>query len=78
MSNNWISIEYIDGLIVCSKEPPFEVPVKCKLQHWFTKGVEEHELIRVEASDHEWVTADDRTEIDFNWNVIGWLEALTL
>ncbi|ATC60259.1 hypothetical protein CMV05_22990 (plasmid) [Vibrio anguillarum] len=60
--------------MVCGKEPPFEVPVKCKLQHWFTNSVQELEMIRVDESDHSWETADDRSELDFNWNVIEWLE----
>ncbi|MDA0152366.1 hypothetical protein OH460_08630 [Vibrio sp. Makdt] len=66
MAYEWKSIK--------DKEPPSDVPVMCKLQHWFTEGVQEYEMIRVESSDHSWITADDRSELDFNWNVIEWLE----
>ncbi|MCG9576102.1 hypothetical protein L1D14_07595 [Vibrio tubiashii] len=74
MASKWVSIKYKNGLLDCGKEPPLEVPVKCKLQHWFTNNIQEHEMIRVEASDHNWVSADDRSELDYNWNVIEWLE----
>lgn len=74
MASKWISIKYKNGLLDCGIEPPLEVPVKCKLQHWFTNNIQEHEMIRVAASDHNWITADDRSELDYNWNVIEWLE----
>lgn len=66
MTEDWISIK--------EKEPPINVPVKCKLQHWFTGSVLEYEMVRVDGEDHNWVTADDSSELDFNWNVIEWLE----
>ncbi len=64
MKNTWIKTK--------EKKPPFGKVVKCKIQHWYTMGLQEHEMIRVNADDHEWVTADDNSELDFNWNVIEW------
>ncbi|CAH6936829.1 conserved hypothetical protein [Vibrio chagasii] len=64
MTEKWITIK--------DKEPPFDMPVMCKLQHWNTKGTQLHEMIRVDAEDHSWVTADDKSELSFDWDVIEW------
>ena len=32
-------------------------------------------LIHVDADDHDWVTADDRSELSFNWDVVGWMRS---
>jgi hypothetical protein len=57
------------------KKPPIGVPVQCRLQHWHTNGIKMYEMIRVDADDHNWVTADDYSELDLNWNVISWRES---
>ncbi len=66
MSEVWVSVK--------DKEPPFNTVIKCKLQHWNTKGIQEYDMIRVKEDDHEWVTADDHSELDYNWNVVEWLD----
>lgn len=57
--------------------PPVGLPVLCLLQHATTKGIQEHELLRVEnggggEDDWEWRTADDRSGLAYDWSVIGW------
>lgn len=46
----------------------------CKLQHWKTKGIVEAELIKVNEDDCAWRTADDNSEISYDWNVIEWVQ----
>lgn len=44
----------------------------CKLQHYKTKQIIEYELIKVTEDDCEWRTADDNSEISYNWDVVQW------
>jgi len=53
-------------------------PVWCKLQHWHTKGIHYAWLIYVKEDDCSWRTADDRSEISYDWNVLCWKESKTL
>lgn len=48
--------------------------VKCRLKHFNTKEIQEHLLLKVEEDDCSWRTADDHTEISYNWDVIEWFE----
>ena len=52
--------------------PPFNKKTLCRLEHWHTLGIKEYELKRVDESDCMWRTADDDSEIDYNWTVIKW------
>ncbi len=49
--------------------------VTCRLQHCDSKSVQEHELKRVDESDCTWRTADDGSEVRYDWSVIEWLDA---
>lgn len=42
------------------------------IEHWYTKGQQEVELIHVKEDDCDWRTADDNSELDYNWNVVEW------
>ena len=53
--------------------PPVGVVVKVTLEHWFTKGTQEAELIHVDEDDVDWRTADN-SELSYDWNVISWRE----
>jgi hypothetical protein len=46
--------------------------VLCRLQHYRTKSIQEHELKKVDQDDCAWRTADDNSEIDYNWTVTEW------
>lgn len=48
--------------------------VLCKLQHCHTGGIQEHELVKVRESDCSWRTADDNSELSYDWNVLEWFE----
>lgn len=53
--------------------PPYETVVLCQVEHFHSKNIQEHELIHVNKDDHDWVTADDRSELDeWSWTVVGW------
>lgn len=54
------------------KLPEIGKVVKCKMQHFHTKSIQEHLLIRVIEDDYDWRTADDNSEISHDWNVISW------
>jgi len=60
---------------VWDEMPPPGKPVLCQLQHFFTKGVQGHELIHVEEDDCSWRTADDNSEVCHSWDVITWKKA---
>lgn len=57
---------------VWDEMPTPGMPVLCRLQHCFTKGVQEHELIHVEEDDCAWRTADDHSEVSHSWDVVTW------
>ena len=59
---------------VKSRYPEYEVPVLCRLKHWFKGTIQEERLIRVDESDCTWRTAGDRCEVSFDWDVVEWLE----
>lgn len=61
---NWVNVK--DEL------PSLNQKVMCRLEHWNTHVIKEYELQRVEESDCMWRTADDNSEIDYNWIVIQW------
>lgn len=46
--------------------------VLCKIQHWYTKRIQEVDLVHVEEGDCSWRTADDLSELSFDYNVIAW------
>lgn len=54
--------------------PPFGKAVNCQLIHCSSGSTQLHRLIRVDESDCSWRTADDHSEISFDWDVIKWDE----
>lgn len=60
--------KYPDGAVL----PEYNVPVLCVVEHWKTKGTQEAELIFVKEDDCNWRTADDNSELSYDWNVIKW------
>ena len=60
-----------------NKVPQLELPlvgevVEAKIQHYFTKTEYIVDLVHVDESDCTWRTADDYSELEFEWQVIGW------
>ena len=47
-------------------------PVLCKVRHFHTKNIQEHELVKVDESDCDWRTSDDNSELSYDWTVIEW------
>lgn len=62
----WIQIS--EGLPVTGTE------VQCRLKHCSSGSVQEHRLVKVDEDDCAWRTADDRSEISYDWDVIAWLD----
>lgn len=54
------------------KMPKVGQIVLCKVQHFHTNNIQEHELIHVDESDQDWRTADDNSELSYDWTVIAW------
>lgn len=54
------------------KLPKLNTPVMATVQHWYTKGTREAELIHVDESDVVWRFCDDRSELSYDWDVINW------
>ena len=52
--------------------PKVGVPVFCQIQHCISKTIIEEELIYVIESDCSWKTADDHSELSYEWDVIAW------
>ena len=52
--------------------PPLGQPVMCRLRHCSTRSIQTHRLVKVDESDCDWRTADDRAELSFDWDVIEW------
>ena len=52
--------------------PEVGVPVKALLRGGTTGKLVEAVLVRVDEGDCFWRTADDHSEVDFNWDVVGW------
>jgi len=48
--------------------------VNATLQHWYTKGTQQADLVRVNEDDVTWRTADDNSELSYDWDVISWSE----
>jgi len=44
------------------------------LQHWYTKGKRQTELKAVDEDDCNFRTADDDSEISYDWTVTHWME----
>jgi hypothetical protein len=52
--------------------PEVGLPVRALLKGATTGKLVESVLVHVDESDCFWRTADDNSEVDFNWDVIGW------
>lgn len=61
---------------VSDRLPSVGSEVQCRLKHFNADGVQEHRLVRVEEDDCAWRTADDRSEISYNWDVVEWYESV--
>lgn len=46
--------------------------MRCRLEHWNSDKIVEERLVKVDEDDCAWRTADDNSEISYNWNVIEW------
>lgn len=54
--------------------PALGQAVLCRLRNDNTQAVQEHQLRRVAEDDCNWRTADDNSEISYNWTVFEWFE----
>lgn len=54
--------------------PATGAEVLCRLKHFKSDAVQEHQLVKVDEDDCEWRTADDRCEISYSWDVVEWYE----
>lgn len=54
------------------KKPCTGTRVKAVLRHWFTHSKCEAELVSVDEDDCDWRTADDNSELSYDWNVVSW------
>jgi hypothetical protein len=64
----WIPVVYKNNTI------PRNVPLYCRLKWCWSGKVIYAALIYVEADDNCWVTADDKSEIDFNVDVTHYMQ----
>lgn len=56
-----------------STYPPLGIPVLAQLQRSGNPAKRvEAELIHVDEDDVSWRTADDKSELSYNWDVISW------
>jgi len=53
--------------------PETDEQVLCVLQHWYTKGKKTAVLFKVDEDDVDWRTADNNSEISYDWNVIAYM-----
>ncbi len=61
----WVSVE--DGL------PKHRQKVIAEIEHFHTHGKKYAVLFKVDESDCSWRTADDNSEIAYEWNVKKWM-----
>lgn len=52
--------------------PPVGVVVVAQLRGCGTGRTVESDLVRVEDDDVTWRTADDMSEVSYEWDVVGW------
>ena len=52
--------------------PEINIKVNAWVQHFHTKNVIQAELVHVDESDCDWRTADDNSELAYEWNVVAW------
>jgi hypothetical protein len=53
--------------------PKINTVVNATIEHWHTKGKRQAELIHVKEDDVSWRTADDNSELSYDWNVVAWV-----
>jgi hypothetical protein len=53
--------------------PEYNRSVLAILKHYSTNRQVYRVLMAVDEDDHSWVTADDKSEIAFSWDVISWI-----
>lgn len=46
----------------------------CKIRHYKGERTQEIEMLYSPSSDNTWLTADDESELNFDWNVESWKE----
>lgn len=54
------------------KMPTVGALVSCLLRHHSTGKILENQLRKVQESDVDWRTADDNSEIGYDWEIIAW------
>ena len=52
--------------------PPVGVVVVAQLRSGGTGRTVESDLVHVEEDDVTWRTADDMSEVSYDWDVVGW------
>jgi hypothetical protein len=67
---SWVTLEIENGEYV--NAPSTGASVKAKVQHWHTKNIRTETLKKVNEDDVEWRTADDNSELSYDWDVIEW------
>ncbi len=62
-----------EGWISVKNLPTTGTKVIAELQHWESKNLRYFELIKVNEDDCPWRTADDNSEVSYDWNVIRYM-----
>lgn len=57
--------------------PPAGSEIMCRLQHWFTGGIRDNRLRKVDEDDCSWRVAPGGDEVNHDWNVIEWEDDLS-
>jgi hypothetical protein len=68
-----LKIDDIRWVPILNGYPELGVEVLGIVQHWNTKGKRIISIKKVNESDCEWRTADDNSEISYDWNVTHWM-----
>jgi hypothetical protein len=57
---------------VNQKLPPTGSVVLCKITYFKGNKTQEQTMIKVDEDDCDWRTADDHSELNFDWTVSYW------
>lgn len=53
--------------------------VRCRIQHCEnTDNIQEYALTKVDEDDCDWRTADDNSEVGYDWKVIEWFDSVVV
>ena len=56
------------------KSPPTGSVVLCRLAHFKGKLTQETLMKKVDEDDCDWRTADDNSELNYDWHVSHWFD----